>query len=431
MGGRRRPRSPPRPAVIRAAAVAASAVLAAIGLSVPHHGTTQAQSFESDLTLLQQRLPQIHPDVDVQAWDAAVAQFRNDLPTLSEDQADVGFMELVASLGDRNGHTGIFPLDPGNRRAFHEYPFLVYEFADGVYVTGQIGGHGLVGARLTAVGGIPITQVLAQVEPLVPRDNETTGVSNVRSMYLLNEEVLAGLGIAPRFYFTLRNGKQVERSPAPVSARMYSHAFHGLGPRMWPSGAAYAADRRAGTRLSLLAHGRAVYLAYNTTTVDTSGVAVRLMRLAAKPRVRRVVVELRNNRGGDNHTYPPLIDALRKLGRKHKAIVVLAGRATFSAAANFMGDLEAATRYLLVGEDSGGSPNLYGDVEPLDLPHTGLRVEIATTWWVKSRLGADDPRVTFHPDVVVAPTAKSWFAGRDPALKVALTAPSSRAHTVH
>jgi hypothetical protein len=188
----------------------------------------------------------IHPDVDVQAWNAAVTQLRDKLPTLTEDQADVGFMELVATLGDRNGHTGIFPLDPGNKRAFHEYPFLVYEFADGVYVIGQVGGHDLVGARLTAVGGIPIAQVLEQVASLVPHDNETSGVRNVRSMYLLSEEVLNGLGIAPTFDFTLRNGSQVERKPAPVSAGAYSRAFHGLGPRMWPNGPAYAADRRAG-----------------------------------------------------------------------------------------------------------------------------------------------------------------------------------------
>jgi C-terminal processing protease CtpA/Prc len=198
---------------------------------------------------------------------------------------------------------------------------------------------------------------------------------------------------------------------------------------MWPAGTAYGSDRRQATRVSRL--GRAVCVAYNTTTVDTTGLARHIAWLAAKPGVRRIVVDLRNNRGGDNNTYPPLIEELQRLARHHKRTVVLAGRATFSAAANFMGDLETATRYLLVGEDSGGAPNLYGDVEPLDLPATGLRVEVATTWWVKSRLGAKDPRLTFHPDVVVSPTAKSWFAGRDPALAVALYASFARAHRVH
>ena len=399
-------------------------------------GTGLAQaSFGDDLTLVQDQLPQIHPHVDTQAFDAVAAGLQSQLATDTEDQADVGFMKLVASLGDRNGHTGIFPLDPCNDRAFHEYPYLVYEFADGVYVTGQIGGHDLVGARLTAVGGVPIDQVLAQVKPLVPHDNETTGLELFRKMYLLNEEVLAGLGITPTFAFTLPNGDPVERTPTAVSAGAYSRAFHGLGPRMWPNGSAYARDRRAAARVSLLAHGRVVYLAYNTTTIDTTAVAARIARLAAKPKVRRVVVDLRNNLGGDNHTYPPLIGALQRLARthkrRHKRIVVLAGRATFSAAANFMGDLEKATKYLLVGEDSGGAPNLYGDVTPLDLPATGLRVEVATTWWVKSKRGPRDPRVTFHPDVVVPPTAKAWFAGRDPALAAAMSAPFSKAHRVH
>src|SRR6478672_8596950 len=156
--------------MIRGAALAAAALLA----------TGSATSYGSDLTLLKQQLPQIHPHVDVQTFDAAAALLRGRLPKLTEDQADVAFMELVASLGDRNGHTGIFPLDPGNRRAFHEYPFLMYEFADGVYVVGQLGGHDLVGARLTSVGGIPIAQVLARVKPLLPHDNETSGVRNVR-----------------------------------------------------------------------------------------------------------------------------------------------------------------------------------------------------------------------------------------------------------
>jgi hypothetical protein len=437
MGGACRPRTAPGPAVIRLAVLTASGALAAVGLTLLHQRTAQlqphmnVQAFDSDLAVLQHQLPLIHPHVDMQAWDAAVAQLRGRLPTLTEDQADVGFMELVASLGDRNGHTGIFPLDSGNRRAFHEYPFLVYEFSEGVYVIGQLGGHGLIGARLTAIGGIPIAQVLLRVEPLVPHDNTTSGVRNVRWMYLLSEEVLNGLGIAPRFDFTLRNGSHVERTPAPVSASRYARAFNGIGPPMWPNGTAYAADRRAKTRVSLLAHGRVVYVAYNTTTVDTSTIAARVARLASKPRVRRVVVDLRNNRGGDNQTYPPLIHALKGLRRKHRTLAVLAGRATFSAAANFMGDLEAATRYLLVGEDSGGAPNLYGDVEPLDLPQTGLRVEIATTWWVKSKLGPSDPRVTFHPDVVVPSTAESWFAGGDPALKAALRASFSKAHTIH
>jgi hypothetical protein len=75
----------------------------------------------SDATLLGEQLPQIHPHAPT-----AFAAHAAALPELDDDQAVVAFMQL----GPRNGHTGIFPLDPGNRRAFHEYPLRPYEFAD-------------------------------------------------------------------------------------------------------------------------------------------------------------------------------------------------------------------------------------------------------------------------------------------------------------
>lgn len=378
----------------------------------------------SDVSLLRTQLPQLHPD----PWhEVAKAEWEAQADALSADPTLVGFMRLVAALGPRNGHTGIFPLDPGNRRAFHEYPILTYEFRDGVYVVGELGGTDLVGARLAAVGGIPIADVLERVGPLVPRDNDSS-LRLFRGQYLLNAEVLAGLGIEPRFAFTLPGGRAVERTLAPVSAAAYSRAFDGF--RLWPNGRTHAADRAAVTRVSLLGH--AAYLAYNATTASMDADAAALARLVEKRHVRRIVVDVRNNGGGDNHTYPALVDRLRLLAKqRHVQIVVLAGRTTFSAAANFLADLERATRFLLVGEDSGGAPNLFGDVQPLDLPETGLRAEIARIWWVKSRRGERDPRLTFHPDIVVEPTAAQWFAGRDPALAAALSAPFAKARAVH
>ena len=412
--------------MIRLAALGAIALLAGSGLTQSNYG--------DDLTLLQQQLPQIHPHVDVQAFDARVATFANKLPTLTEDQADVGFMKLVASLGPRNGHTGIFPLDHGNQRSFHEYPLLPYEFPDGLVVVGQVGASDLVGARIESIGGVPAAEVLARVGPLVPRDNHAS-IRAHRAQFVMCAEVLHGLGITPdtgplSFDLVLANGQHVSRTLAPVSAAAYASGFPAF--RMFPAGAAHAPDRAARVRRSLLAGGRVVYLVYNDTQVYMDGYARQLLRLGTKPGVRRIVVDLRNNSGGDNTTYPVLIDALNRLAAKqHKEVVVIAGRVTFSAAVNFLGHLEKSQRFLLVGEDSGGAPNLYGDATPLDLPETGLRVDVATIWWVKSKLGERDPRITFRPDVAVRTTAAQWLAGKDPVLRAAISAPFAKARAVH
>ena len=179
------------------------------------------------------------------------------------------------------------------------------------------------------VGGIPIEQVLAQVEPLVPHDNETTGVELFRGMYLLNEEVLDRLGIAPTFDFTLANGERSADAGGRERRTRTRRRSTAAGPGC---GRTARSSRRAerATRVAMLAGGRA-------STSRTTDAVVYTDRVASpgspgsrtKAKVRRVVVDLRNNLGGDNNTYPPLIAALQGLARKHKRIVVLAGRWTF------------------------------------------------------------------------------------------------------
>jgi C-terminal processing protease CtpA/Prc len=142
------------------------------------------------------------------------------------------------------------------------------------------------------------------------------------------------------------------------------------------------------------------------------------LKVVAPKKVRGVVIDLRNNGGGDNHTYVPLLDALQKLARKKKHVVVLLSRATFSAAENFAVDVERRAKATFVGEPSGGAPNLYGDPFPVDLPGAGLRAYVARIYWQKST--PNDPRLTITPKVPVPLTSADYFAGRDPQLAAAV-----------
>ena len=105
------------------------------------------------------------------------------------------------------------------------------------------------------------------------------------------------------------------------------------------------------------------------TLGSTGPDARKLARLVKSRKVRRVVVDVRLNPGGDNHTYAPLLAVLRsKAVNRPGRLVVLISRSTFSAAANFITELDRKTKAVFVGETSGGAPNLYGDVAPVDLP---------------------------------------------------------------
>ena len=178
--------------------------------------------------------------------------------------------------------------------------------------------------------------------------------------------------------------------------------------------------RRAGAHyVTTLDHGRVVFVGYNLTLGSTFALAQKVSRLAKQRKVRRVIVDVRLNPGGDNHTYVPLLAALRsKRINKPGRLVVLIGRSTFSAAENFITELERKTRVTFVGEPSGGSPNLYGDVQRVELPSAKVTVNIAAIWWQKST--ARDSRVTIQPRINVPVSSTAYFRGKDPTLAAAL-----------
>jgi dienelactone hydrolase len=386
----------------------------------------------ADVRLLAQHLRDDHPnlfhDLSPARFDAAVDDLASRADSLGDDELLVGLMRLGALPGVRDGHTGIFPLDPSHERVLYLYPIRLYTFEDGTYVVGQAGGFDLLRARLVAVNGRPLDEVVAAVAPLVPRDNDSTLRLRVNT-FLDTAEILHGLGIAPDtgpLTFTFeRAGASFAASLAPIPVSRYAAGIgdlvHPLIPQAVTGGRvpAYVARRNQALWTTKLDSGRVFYIGYNDARTGTWTGARRTLKAAKTKRLRGVVVDLRNNPGGDNNTYAELLDALRRVART-KRVVVIISRTTFSAAENFAADLERVAHPVFVGEPSGGSPNLYGDVNSTLLPASGLMLHVAGIYWQKSTPG--DPRVAIDPQVPVPLSSEDFFAGRDPVLAGAVQA---------
>ena len=69
----------------------------------------------------------------------------------------------------------------------------------------------------------------------------------------------------------------------------------------------------------------------------------------------------------------------------------------------------------------GGSPNLYGDARPIDLPSSGQALFMATRYWERST--PDDERITIEPEIHAVLSSADYVAGRDPVLQAILDRP--------
>lgn len=315
----------------------------------------RAARWRTDLRVLAEELPRYHANafhaVSAGKFRAQVRALDAKLAFLSDDQITVELIRLVALIGD--GHTNVSSWPD----RFHRYPFRLAWFGRELRVMEVLPeAKRALGARLVRVGQTAVEDAYARVRPLASRETELDSRND--STYLLpRAEVLAALRLLPserqgRFTFQDDAGRTFVltlKPRAPEAA--YNAAWQSvtLKPPLF--------EQRSDDAFwfTTLEQGRTVYIKYNRCE-DEEGFArftKKVLGAVDRPQTRRVVVDLRDNGGGDTSVIRPLLDGLqeRGYGERKGSLVALTNRFTYSAgmwAANDLKNLGA----VLVGEPS-------------------------------------------------------------------------------
>lgn len=412
---------------VLAACTAPAASAPASSAPSPSVETTPSATL-ADLDLLVQELERIHPEpyhgISREEFVAALDDLKTRLGALSKDELVVELSRVVALLSraGRDGHQFAIPA------AGSEGPYLpirVYEFEEGVFITQALAPNvELAGSRITAVGGHSIADVLEAIEPLVPRDGPQT-VHDFRPTFFVRVDILHGLRLIDEGPVELgivaADGAERTVTVEPVAFGNYLAGFELDAALRLPSRAdtLYLSDYSHNAWSRYLPDSRTLYLRYSEVHA-LRGLDTDVRDRAAAPDVDRVVLDIRQNPGGDNHDYALLLGQLQQWAAAHPGrLFVLTDRVTFSAAANLATEIEQTTDATFVGEEMGGGLNFWDDVQWVELPNLAvpMRVGISTRYWQKSFPG--DPRLTIAPDVAVPVRAADYFVGLDPALEAA------------
>jgi len=167
-----------------------------------------------------------------------------------------------------------------------------------------------------------------------------------------------------------------------------------------------------------------VYVKYNRCRngpEPMSAFAPRVLAEVDRLAPRALVVDVRDNAGGDSSVIDPLLAGLRArqgiagAGR----LFTIIGRRTFSSGLLNAITLKRDLGAVLVGEPTGGKPNSYGEVLSFTLPNSGLPVSYSTRLFRVLPPPEDPPWLT--PDLRVTLTTADYLAGRDPVLETILS----------
>ncbi len=393
---------------------------------------TREERWTEDIDYLVKEMEAIHPDlfhgVSKDAFDGAVDDLMTALPSLDDNEILVGVMHLVAMISSdgRDGHMGVWP--PDNTEAVRRFPIRLWEFPDGLFVTAarQPNEH-LVDSKVMSVDGVPIDQVFRRLDPIVPQDN-ASNLRDARTVFLTSAEVLGGIGIAGH-PLTMTLGVE---SPDGARRRVTIDAVDASTYADWVGGWELLLPRRPHLLflrdaadafwLEYLSASRTLYAQYNVVNEHSFQAVSEIERAMREHPVDRLVLDLRNNGGGEAGGYRDLLRFLvgPEIDRPGR-LLVLMGRLTFSAGTSLAVLLDRrASNAVFIGEDSGGAPNFWADPETVTLPNSGLHVLIASRYFGIG--GTDDSRTTIEPDIAVPFSSSDYFAGRDPVLEAALSA---------
>jgi tetratricopeptide (TPR) repeat protein len=382
-------------------------------------GWTRDEGWARDIDFLYHEVKRVNPDYRATPFPAELVrryeELKRNVPRLSDEEIFTGMNRMLAAL--RQGHLVLWGA-PNNRYL----PVRLYAFPEGLFIVEADSAYReLQGARVVSFGSMPADTALRRAAEARSVDGDMQFVWGASS--LAETSWLKGIGATARTDSVRLTVQKPGQAARTVTLASRDSARPGRQDRLVapPGAPAPMFLRNLGQAFwhEAVPEHDALYVQVNNLVnrpeETLAAYGRRLWSVADTTRAKNLIVDLRHNNGGTTQLYPELLRTLVAYSRAPgNQVWVLTGRRTYSAAGNFVTDLERLTDPVFVGEASSECCNLYGDPVSVTLPYSRVQGELTAVKWQLSTPG--DRRREMSPEVPVQLTARAYFAGQDPAL---------------
>ena len=376
------------------------------------------EGWTKDIDFYKTNLEKYHIDlynhISKVEFDQELQQIKSTLNKKTDADVIIDLMRLTRKIGD--GHTAF------SLRGFetHLFPIEIN------YVNGQwrviktIDRHkNLLGKALIAIDGKTMSQIAIEVSKVAQYvENEQSKIIRIGT-YSMISELLYSLQLTNKefnaiFTFLDDDGKESQVSLNAISNKVYYEktdfqSFNITIPEIEkPNNVKYDY-----LWFSPIKKTKGIYIKFESypSFEEMKEFGESILNYINKNSVEQVVIDLRNNSGGDFFVgtflayYLNLADSINwKTG-----IYVLIDKVTFSAATSNASQFRQILNAKIVGEPSGSNPTGYQDMGQFTLPNSGMMITYS------KRLFRFQDKVTkgVQPDVLIEYDWESYSKGKD------------------
>jgi len=332
------------------------------------------QQYIEDLEYLKSELPKKHKNlfakISESDFNTQIKNIESKSKYLTDESFEIELYKLIKEIGDE--HTYIGPIYKTT------YPLNFGFFKEGIFVTNTDSLHAsLLYKKLGGINSSKTEDIIKNFKKIVQDDNQSY-FKNHFQYFIKCPRVLKGLDITQSdsiANFILDDKKHlitstpiVDFSPQNTSKLIRFSNYDNY----W---------------YTLIDNGKVLYFNYQVCS-EQEGKPFdmfnhELFNLIENKRPQKIVIDLRNNGGGNSAILKPFLDKLKdSYLNKKGSLYVLIGKNTFSSA--LMNAVELKRNYnsiLVGGESTSGNVNHYGEVRGFELPNSKITVGYSTQYW--------------------------------------------------
>jgi len=382
--------------------------------------------WKEDIEFLRVELPKNHKNFYFKKsendFDIGLNQIISQLDSLNDFSITIKLQQLIAGFGDSHtsirGHYFI--------KKDEILPIGLYWFRDGIYIIKSSEENiDLLGAKIIRINEFPIATIIDSLSTLITVDNMAI-VKNETPNLVPYAQLLKHFDFDNNGIYEIEaefpNGEIVKKKIAPTTRDKIIRYKSDSIAHCWN-------NRNVAFSETYFEKDKIYYIKYNqcspksevinpdkkegaTEIISFDDFKKTVFKTLKKKDVEKLIFDMRLNPGGSSYQGTVFIKKLSKfkcINQEGKLFVVI-GRATFSSAIMNTLNFKKYTNALIVGEQTSGKPNHYGDVEYFELPNSKIQVSYSIKYFKMSENDVN----TIIPDIEIETNYIDFKQGIDP-----------------